>query len=330
MRIESLIGVTVLAGVVFAPGLSLSADDAAFQRELRSQNDVHLREALPSLWQPTSSMIDPGFSDPPQKGPWALRVGDVQVQVKLVPEKTTEELIPVAPHLTLSVKGRTVLTSEGSEGFSGFPSFLVQLAEMDPDNPHPEIIFSSYTGGAHCCSDTRILTSSKNGDEWREIEAGSFDGAPLAARDIDGDGRFEIVVRDNRFLYTFGCYACSAAPLQILQLQGKRIVDVSADKTFVEAHRESLAAMVQSYTDASAESNGFLAGYVGQKIRLGEGAQAFAFASKFYDKTSDWGLESCSVAYKAGNDCPPGKIVQLTFPDALKRFLDEAGYPLPK
>lgn len=206
---------------------------------------------------------------------------------------------------------------------------------MDPNNPHPEIVFSSYTGGAHCCSDTRIITSSKNGTKWQEIEVGSFDGAPLAARDVDSDGRFEVdsdgrfemVVRDNRFLYAFGCYACSAAPLQILQLRGRSINNVSADKAFVEAHRTSLAGMIKSYSDGNPESNGFLAGYVGQKIRLGEGAEAFA--RKYYDKTTDWGLESCSVALDANSNCP-GEVLRLSFPDALKRFLDEAGYPLSK
>ncbi len=315
------------AALIFVPGAARSADDGAFQRELRAQNAAHLKAAIPLFRQPSTSMIDPGFSDPPPKGPWELRSGKLRITVTMTPENSNDPDMPRAPHLTLSLSGQTVFTSEGSEGFASFPSFLVQLVEMEGGNPYPEIVFSSYTGGAHCCSDTRIITSGKDGRKWREIEAGAFDGGPLAASDLDGDGRYELALRDNAFLYTFGCYACSAAPLQVLRLEGGRIVDVSGHKDFFESQRDSLAGMVQGNAGGFAESNGFLAGYVGQKIRLGEGAEAFEFARKYYDRKSDWGLERCSVKRDSRGDCP-GKLLQLKFPDALKQFLEEAGYPL--
>ena len=41
------------------------------------------------------------------------------------------------------------------------------------------------------------------------------------------------------------------------------------------------------------EVNGFLAGYVGEKILLGEGKQAWALMLDYYDKASDWALDVC-------------------------------------
>ena len=74
---------------------------------------------------------------------------------------------------------------------------------------------SFYTGGAHCCSDTSVVTS-QDGSSWKTIDVGEFDGGPLLATDLDGDGRYEFETRDNAFLYAFACYACSEAPLELL------------------------------------------------------------------------------------------------------------------
>src|SRR5262245_38585526 len=45
-----------------------------------------------------------------------------------------------------------------STGFAD-PPVSVQIAELDPSNSHPEVVVSFYTGGAHCCSDTSVVTS---------------------------------------------------------------------------------------------------------------------------------------------------------------------------
>src|SRR5690606_10596261 len=133
------------------------------------------------------------------------------------------------------------------QGQADFAAFVFQLVELDPDNKYPEIVFSSYTGGAHCCSDTLVLTSDETGAKWSTVEVGQFDGDLMTAVDLNGDARYELVTRDNRFLYRFGCYACSTAPLQILQLQGDRIADVSGDEAYREAHADSLIRMIQLY-----------------------------------------------------------------------------------
>ena len=75
--------------------------------------------------------------------------------------------------------------------------------------------------------------------------------------------------------------------------------------------------------------NGFLAGYVGEKILLGEGKQAWELMLDHYDKASDWGLEVAIKPLDEDGDCP-GKTITLTFPDALERMLKENGYNVEK
>ena len=71
--------------------------------------------------------------------------------------------------------------------------------------------------------------------------------------------------------------------------------------------------------------NGFLAGYVGEKILLGDGKQAWDLMLAHYDKVSDWGLDSCTMPLDENGDCP-GPEVRLSFPEALEHMLKENGY----
>ena len=66
------------------------------------------------------------------------------------------------------------------------------------------------------------------------------------------------------------------------------------------------------------EVNGILAGYVAQKILLGEYEQGWKFMLANYDRTSDWGL----TIYQEDREI--GKY--LDFPTALKAFLIQQGY----
>ena len=136
-------------------------------------------------------------------------------------------------------------------------------------------------------------------------------------------------MRDNAFLYRFACYVCSAAPYHVLRLEGGKIIDISAGPALRDRQVQSLKYMIEG-AEEDMDANGFLAGYVAQKILLGEGEEAWALMLKYYDRKSDWGLEACSVNENSKHECPPGKTVMLSFPQALKRFLKETGYELKK
>ena len=235
-----------------------------------------------------------------------------------------EQRISRIPIVTVFADGEEVAKLEGDPG-SPDPPVAVQIAELDPSNATPEVVVSFYTGGAHCCSDTKLVTRKADGSGWETIEVGTFDGGPLTAIDLDGNGVYEFETRDNAFLYAFGCYACSAAPLQVLALEDGKMKNVSSDPRFRRAHEVWLKDLFASAPEE--EANGFLAGYVGQKVRLGEGKQAWALMLDHYDRKSDWGLEVCEQPMNETGECPvPTALVE--FPDALERMLNENGYML--
>jgi len=218
---------------------------------------------------------------------------------------------------------RVVARLEGPSAGVSDPPVSIQIAELDPTNPYPEVVVSFFTGGAHCCSMTSVIASNADGSEWATVDVGEFDGGPMLAIDLDGDGTYEFETRDNNFLYAFACYACSEAPLQVLALKDGKIANVSTDPRFKKAHAAWLRNMIVGVPEE--EVNGFLAGYVAQKIRLGEGKQAWDLMLKYFDRNTDWGLEYCEQERDENGDCP-GETIKSTFPQALERMLNKNGY----
>ena len=325
-----LASAAMLAALFWQAPFTLSAAHAqtAFNKELRAQNAHHFTKppVLKKGAKPLS--LEKGWEKKPTRKIWKLNKWPISVEVTLKTGGPPDRSLLVGPVLKLSVEGKHILSVEGVESVPDNPIFLIQIAEMDPGNPHPEVIFSTFTGGAHCCSDTRVLISSKDGKTWRELQIGEFDGEPLGVSDVDGDGRYEFVMRDNAFLYTFGCYACSTAPLRVLALEGGKIVNISGKTSLRAQHVESLRNMID-WAEGDVDMNGFLAGYVAQKILLGEGAGAWKLMMKYYDRKSDWGLKACSVKLDDKGECP-GKKEMLSYPRALEIFLKDAGYELKK
>jgi hypothetical protein len=257
--------------------------------------------------------------------PQEIAQGAVKATVTYTESKTDEGDISRIPVVTVFADGKEVAKLEGGETFYADPPVAVQIAELDPANQNPEVVVSFYSGGAHCCSETSVVTSTPDGSAWNTVDVGEFDGSPLLATDLDGDGRYEIETRDNAFLYTFGCYACSEAPLEILTIENGKVKTVTTEERFKPAHAAYLKAMIENAPDE--DVNGFLAGYVGEKSLLGESKSAWQIMLKYYDKDSDWGLESCDKPLDDQGECP-GQTIKMTFPDALQHMLKESGYKI--
>jgi hypothetical protein len=194
------------------------------------------------------------------------------------------------------------------------------LQDLDADGV-AEVIISTYSGGAHCC--TMHTIHSWQGDRFITTDTGFRDGWGGSFQDLNGDGQLEFVSVDNAFLYAFSSYTGSFPPTQIWTLQSGQFVDVTRQ------HREELRAIanqmreavltIQSDTHSGTnEVNGILAGYVAQMLLLGEYEQGWAFMLTHYDRTSDWGLEIYEGEQSIGR--------HPDFPTALKAFLIEQGY----
>jgi hypothetical protein len=196
---------------------------------------------------------------------------------------------------------------------------------MDNTNQYPEVIFSSFTGGAHCCNEVVVLTSDSQG-KWFPVELAYFDGDSHEAQDINSDRIYEYVDRDNRFLYRFTSYAGSFAPTQIWQLKGSKFVDVTHEPRFSFIHRRNLNEMSKMFSEdwQDIDPNGFLAAYVANKALVGEFQEGWNIMLKRYDKNSDWGLSDCKQ-YDEKSNCLQ-EVKYKSYPDALRAFLIESGY----
>jgi hypothetical protein len=243
-------------------------------------------------------------------------------------QETSKDGEPISiPVVTIFAEGKEVARLEGEDiGFDD-PPVSVQIAEMDAANAYPEVVVSFYSGGAHCCSDTNVVTAKPDGSGWDIVKVGEFDGGPMLATDLDGDGRYEFATRDNAFLYAFACYACSEAPLQVIAIESGAVKTVTEEPRYLKAHASWLKEMIGNVPED--DVNGFLAGYVGEKTLLGEGSQAWKLMLAYYDKGSDWGLETCDQPLNEDGECT-GQEIKLSFPDALEHMLKENGYKVEK
>jgi serine protease Do len=284
--------------------------------------------------------------------------GDVVWQSEAITENDTGPLTPYSPgHAAEFSSGTTrfkvQMTGDkdkaGPSVISGFDqgkmifSFTVGedfsdldagagLLKLDPNTDQPQLVVTRYSAGAHCCTTTWIVTKPKGSSAWTLIPTDQLDGSGYAFSDLDNDGVMELLNRDGRLLYAFDSYAASNAPTRISQLQGAALVDTTTAPQWNHERKQDLAYMEFSakVTPAQWSSNGFLAGWVAQKILLGEGEEAWAKMQKSFDKTSDFGPTECIVD-KPNPDCPEELQRKVPFERALAEFLRDAHYePLPK
>lgn len=194
----------------------------------------------------------------------------------------------------------------------------VWLQDLDNDQT-PEVIVETYSGGAHCC--TRFLVHRWQGDRWQTVETPYLDGGGGAFIDLDGDAHVEFVSYDNAFLYAFSSYAGSFPPSQILSLGPGEFVEVT--RNYPEKLRSHLqemeAAIVARQGQEYAEINGLLAGYMAQKILLGEEPEGWDVLMANFDPTDEWGLAIYGEQ---------GEVIgnHVDFPTALQSFLVQYEY----
>ncbi len=192
----------------------------------------------------------------------------------------------------------------------------ISLEDLDA-NKIPEVIVTTYSGGAHCCTNFIIYTW--QGNQFVKAETGFLNAGGGEFQDLNGDDRLEFITVDNSFFYTFSSYAGSFPPTLIYALKQGKLENVT--RQYPQKLRKTLREMYQVFEQNKKEKyeiNGILAGYVAQKILLGEYQQGWKLMLANYDRHSDWGLE----IYQGDNVI--GKYPD--FPTALKAFLIKTGY----
>ncbi len=221
---------------------------------------------------------------------------------------------------------------ESAETMGSDNYFRAGLVKLIAGSDAPQVIVTQSSGGAHCCTTTYVLGREAKAESWTMVKLAPRDGDGFSSEDIDGDGTTELIGIDNNFLYAFDSYAGSLAPIQIFKWRDGKVEDVSKEPAFHSRLMQDLASMEweAKLRPEMAKTNGYLAGWVAAKIRLGQGEEAWPIFMRDYERQSSFGPQECTSGQKF-EDCPAENLKQIPIPKALAQFLKETGYtPLPK
>jgi|GEM_PF-1394956 len=139
----------------------------------------------------------------------------------------------------------------------------------------PDLLARTFSGGAHCCETVRVWSL---GDKPRlvlDYAAGNAGGA--SARDLDGDGRAELLLGDDGLAYFDDLdYASSPSSLPLVAcFAGETFRDCTAEHP--EALREAAARFRERLDGSPAGAGrvrGAALGFFAASLLLGQAAQA--------------------------------------------------------
>src|SRR5215471_9056625 len=235
-------------------------------------------------------------------------------------EKQSGERVAV---LNVKASNGEEITVHGQLGYP-IPSADFGVGRFDPHNPTSQVIFTTYSGGTHCCTKITVLELAH--DRWHKIDLGTWDGDPLAEfpEDVDGDGVSEIVLKDDRFDYAFAPYSETYKPPRIVAIRKGRAVDVSHSARYDKLYE---ADMNTAYAGCMEHKNAACAAFVADASRLGRWSWAWNIMKANYHRSKDWDFPTKCTVPLVKDACPPGRSEQFReFPDALEWFLTDKGY----
>lgn len=166
-------------------------------------------------------------------------------------------------------KGSTTIKAESVPEGRGFG----KLGIYKFDWSDPAVLFTSYTGGAHCCIEARVALSTDDG--IRIVDLGQFDGDVVHPVDLDGDGVYEFEFSDQRFLYAFAPYAGSVPPVQVEALRDGKFIDVTKEAAYRPVVEQALLRTMKLCGEE--QYPGACAGALANAALLGLYSSAFEF-----------------------------------------------------
>jgi hypothetical protein len=262
------------------------------------------------------------------KSPATLRYGDLVVTVDREAGSDKTDRLPFADGRYKGAPAFAIHLERDTNGAEE-PSAEVRLIKIDPGTSMPQVVFTYFWAGAHCCTVTRVATID-TGETWHVLDGGALDGDEgYEFMDLDGDGGSELVSIDNSFLYAFGCYACSFAPTRIKKLVGTELRDVTMEgryRTFLRQQLRRMEAQARKSKDRTTiRSTGYLAGWVAAKALVGELNEAWRTMLATHDRKSEWTYEECARPIPM-DQCPEAEQRQVDFPTSLAAHLMVNGY----
>lgn len=194
---------------------------------------------------------------------------------------------------------------------SGLPG-PARVIQLDA-SPEPEVVFTMYSPGAHCCTYTEIFAWDPDKgytSSTHDFLDGSYD------LEYRRDGIPFFVDTDTRLAYRFSCYICTLYPPQIFQYKNGRLADVT--RSFPGEVRSALSKAKRFYARARTQIDvrGFLATIAAEYCLLDSCRAGFKFVRRAVRAGH---VRAREPRYEVG---PHGR----KFIPALRRFLHRLGY----
>lgn len=221
-----------------------------------------------------------------------------------------------------SADGRTIQVRGADGSTPARASFAV--VQMNAADPARQVLFASFSYGAHCCTQVYLLEQGDKG--WRVVDLGAWDGEGIdLPTDVDGDGIKEIVGLDQSFLYAFSSYAESLPPMAIFAVRNGKMENVSADRKYRSFFERRLPEMKQA---CERGGNGPCAGYAGTAARAGQLEAAWPVVLNNI-RNEDWSYPGpCRDGRSSG--CGVDQMSSYdNYAEALQWFLGAEGYTAP-
>lgn len=212
----------------------------------------------------------------------------------------------------------------------------VAIRRLDGTTVHPQVVFTGYSGGAHCCTSTIVAIENKDGG-WSDLSLGQLDGdRGYDFIEVPGSNHAVLTSYDARFNSAFASYAGSYAPTRVQTVVGSATSDISRDPRYRDFMVQRLRTMESQYQSHSGrEPNGYYAGWVAQKALVGEfdGAWHVMLGSYDHDAGFVGASTDCAIDKQAwpkdgpgSGFCPAGQEITVPFPQALATSLVDMGY----
>jgi hypothetical protein len=215
-----------------------------------------------------------------------LTVSSGQVKATLTYSKNASGFGYKGEKLTIARAGQTLFdgvpgpgkcrgTCDPTVGFgSRQPPLIVRDVDEDSE---PEVVYTAYTGGAHCCIVAQFYALSADSTHYAPVS--HFFGDPgFGIEDLDHNGELEVVTADDAFAYRFTSYAFSGLPLLVLRYSHGVFTDLTT--SFPGRLRAESARFWRNYKKLRGNSDdtprGQISAWAADQYRLGHRKHALA------------------------------------------------------
>ncbi len=185
----------------------------------------------------------------------------------------------------------------------------IRFRQLDRD-PAPELVFDFFTGGASCCSVSRVYD--ERGGRYRETQRNWTRIGYSVIRPARSQAPI-FRTGDGNFICALAACAFSPVPIQLLSFRAGRFVDVT--RSYRRLVRRDLAKQwrsIQQLKRRRFEITGGLAAWLADKHLLGEGRHGWVVVRGFVTRGE--------VARYGGY------VGRIPYLEALERLLRRTGY----